>query len=486
MNFKRKVLIIFLTALFAFSTAFFITSCYFEPGLQFRLSDGKQIVTKYNGTAKETEVVIPAEWEGYPVTAIDTKAFYDSQYVISITIPDSVTYIAEDAFGHCENLESIIVLSGNPVYHSAGNCIIETATKTLVACCNTSVIPADGSVTSIGNYAFQACGRIKSIIIPDSVTSIGQTAFNDCDNLESITVSSGNTVYHSAGNCIIETATKTLVTGCKTSVIPADGSVTSIGEYAFAVCLRLTSVEIPDSVISIGNYAFYSCDNLESVTLGNNSKLISIGDCAFKFCYLANITIPDSVTHIGKEAFYNCINLKSVAFGKNSKLDFVGDYAFDYCISLKNINIPDNVTHIGKDAFYGTAYYKSDSNWTNGVLYIGNHLVGAKTDISGSYTIKSGTLTISDYAFSKCTRLDGVTIPDSVTSIGNYSFAYSDNLMTVVIGQNVTYIGFCAFDGCINIKGVHYGGTWEQWQQIIIESGNSCLTNAMGRYINNI
>ena len=82
----------------------------------------------------------------------------------------------------------------------------------------------------------------------------------------SITVEEGNSVYHSAGNCIIETASKTVVAGCKTSAIPNDGSVTSIGDYAFYGCSNLASVTIPDSVTSIGSSAFASCYELTSVT----------------------------------------------------------------------------------------------------------------------------------------------------------------------------------------------------------------------------
>ena len=81
----------------------------------------------------------------------------------------------------------------------------------------------------------------------------------------SLTVAEGNIVYHSAGNCIIETASKTLIAGCKASVIPSDGSVTSIAEDAFSYCRSLTSITIPSSITSIGKYAFNHCDNLTSV-----------------------------------------------------------------------------------------------------------------------------------------------------------------------------------------------------------------------------
>ena len=257
--------------------------------------------------------------------SISPDAFSYCYSLTSVTIPDSVTSIGDDAFRDCSALETITVDSGNSVYHSAGNCIIETATKTLIQGCKNSVIPDDGSVTSIGhdafNYctsltsvtipdsvrsigeyafsgcysltsvtipdsvtsigsgAFYYCDSLTSITIPDSVTSIGSSAFSDCDSLtsitipdsvtsignyafssceslETITVDSGNSVYHSAGNCLIETATKTLIAGCKNSVIPDDGSVTSIGDDAFYGCTSLTSVTIPDSVTSIGNSAF--------------------------------------------------------------------------------------------------------------------------------------------------------------------------------------------------------------------------------------
>ena len=107
--------------------------------------------------------------------------------------------------------------------------------------CNslTSITIPDG-VTSIGMWAFEDCSGLTSIIIPDSVTSIGYRAFYGCSGLTSITVAKGNPKYHSAGNCVIETATKTLIAGCKTSVIPDDGSVTNIGDYAFSGCSNLT------------------------------------------------------------------------------------------------------------------------------------------------------------------------------------------------------------------------------------------------------
>ena len=123
------------------------------------------------------------------------------------------------------------------------------------------------SLESIGDYAFRNCSGLTRITIPDSVTSIGDRAFNGCSGLETITVEAGNTVYHSAGNCLIETASGTLIAGCKNSVIPQNGSVTSIGDYAFQNCSGLTGdLVIPEGVTSIGRNAFYNCSGLTSIT----------------------------------------------------------------------------------------------------------------------------------------------------------------------------------------------------------------------------
>ena len=139
------------------------------------------------------------------------------------------------------------------------------------------------SVTAIGGWAFLYCSRLTSIEIPNSVTTIGNSAFRDCSSLASISVAAGNTTYDSRDNCnaIIETATNTLIAGCKNTVIP--NSVTTIGNNAFYGRNSLKSIEIPNSVTTIGNSAFSGCSSLISVT------------------------IPNSVTSIGDYAFYRCI-----------------------------------------------------------------------------------------------------------------------------------------------------------------------------------
>ena len=264
------------------------------------------------------KVVIPDS-----VTRIEDRAFCFCSGLTSITIPDSVTSIGNSAFYGCDSLTSITI---------------------------------PDSVIIIGSNAFSYCSGLTSVTIPDSVTSIGGYAFRNCRSLTSIIVEPGNSVYHSAGKCLIETASKTLVAGCKNSVIPDDGSVTSIGHDAFYGCSGLTSITIPDSVTNIGSSAFFGCSGLTSITIPNRVR--SIGDWAFSGCRsLTSMTIPDSVTSIGEDAFSDCSGLTSIIIPNS--VTSIGYRAFYGCIGLKSITIPDSVASIGFRAFYGCENLKN-------------------------------------------------------------------------------------------------------------------------------
>ena len=94
---------------------------------------------------------------------------------------------------------------------------------------------------------------------------IGAFAFIACMSLESIVVEEGNPIYDSRGRCnaIIETATNTLIAGCKSTIIP--DSVTVIESNAFEGCTTLDSISIPESVTKLDARTFYGCTSLKAI-----------------------------------------------------------------------------------------------------------------------------------------------------------------------------------------------------------------------------
>ena len=191
------------------------------------------------------------------VTALGSWAYSHCRSLTKVYIPKSLTDIGNLALIGCENVTSMEVEQGNPVFDSRDNCnaIIMTATNTLVAGCQTTVIP--NTVTSIGRSAFYDCANLTNITIPTSVTTIEEAAFYRCRKLREVEI---------------------------------PDMVTTIGEAAFTLCQGLVSVKIPDNVVSLGKEAFEYCHDIKTLVLG--SSLADIGDNAFHNCYnLKEITV---------------------------------------------------------------------------------------------------------------------------------------------------------------------------------------------------
>ncbi len=231
----------------------------------------------------------------------------------------------------------------------------------------------------------------------------------------------------------------------ETLYIPAyhDGKrVTEIGYGAFFEC-TFTAVKIPSTVERIEGAAFTECNALTEVK------------------------IPDSVTF--SKAFGGNALLKSVTFGKNSKLETLGKGSFGYCPELTSVNLPDGVRLIEDDTFEESKIYTDKSFWTDGILYVGNHMIATDETVSGKVTVREGTKTIAEAAFQDSGDVTEVVLPESLVALHDYIHDMTKReAKSVVIPKGVEIIGSNAFSSFYGVD------------HISVESGNAFYNDGNG------
>lgn len=196
----------------------------------------------------------------FEIVKLDDYLFACSLEITSVNIPDTVQDIGDSVFSNCHALKSVQL---------------------------------GENVTSIGAFAFYACEALNNIRIPKSVLEIGEKAFGLCKSINSIIVEDQNPIYDSRDDCnaIVETANNTLIMGCNNTVIPCN--ITNINDFAFSHCELLSIIKIPESVNSIGKYAFAGCLSLTTIYYeGTISQWQSI-----KKAEEWNIDVPANLIH---------------------------------------------------------------------------------------------------------------------------------------------------------------------------------------------
>ena len=373
------------------------------------------------------ELIIP---EG--VNTVSARAFAYCKSLTGVTVANSVQSIGKDAFRGCDGIITMSLpfigasedtasntylgyLFGADSYKDNADCVPETLT---------SVVVTGGS--RIGQNAFDGCKNITSITISDSVLDVDASAFNGCDSLQFTKYDNAYYLQNASGGYtfLIKAADKS-ITSCN-----IHETTKIIGSSAFMGCSELTDITIPDGVTRIGKDVFLQCKNLQSITLP------FIGESAgseenphFGYIFGAvdytenNECVPESLTTV------------TITSGAR-----IGDNAFNGCKKITKVNVLQTVDGVGQFAFNGCSslrYYVNDNAY-----YLGNSstayllLVKSKGKDLTSCSVRDTATVIADGAFSACTKLESVVIPESVE-----------------------HIGATAFSGCANLKSVELKGT---------------------------
>ena len=264
-------------------------------------------------------------------------------------------------------------------------------------------------VIEIAQNVFRDCTDITSVYIGKNIKEIKEHAFNGCTSLTEVHISD-------------------LVAWCNIEFIYIESNPLYSGKNLYLNGELVTELVIPQEITEIRDRAFCGCKSITSVTLHDDIK--SIGESAFGGCALERVNISDLTAWCGIEfdgyggnplyysegLYLNGEKITNLVVPEGTRS--ISDYAFYEYEELIDITIPDSLERVGYRAFNGTAYYDNEENWTDGVLYIDNHLIKALTSIEGDYVVREGTRTISDKAFYNCGKLISFTIPESVTNIG--------------------------------------------------------------------
>ena len=437
------------------------------------------------------------------IKEIPKKAFYNCNAMVSVVIPDSVKVIGENAFQSCKSLKSVTIPEG----------VTEISESAFAYCRALESVTLGNQTVKIGAYGFSDCSALKAINLPESVRFVGDYAFSGCDSATVLTMGSsvetiGEYAFYSC-NKVTEIKLSAALTTIGDSAfeycaalkkIEIPSEVTFIGARAFTFCESLESVTIGNNVETIGEKAFLdtlyyknyaddivyignwiiACKNLEIQTNKDLTPLIKegtvgIADGAFRKCEgFTGVSLPH-IKHIGKSAFFECSNLMEVVLGpdaetigkyafvaceklktvmiKNTKIKTIGAQAFYKCKALKNVDLPESLEVIETYAFKDTGIQPS----VDGVLYLGEWVVGCSSDQISHIRIQEGTTKIANYSFFKCMGIKSVSLPKTLVSIGRGAFMMCSSIEIDSFPASLKEIGDYAFYKCDSSRfGVDY------------------------------
>lgn len=430
------------------------TECIFNSSLVLTYLDFVFVVinnnelklTKYLGD--EIEIIIPSELNGMKVTTIGEKAFY-MKNIETISLPNTVKLIDNNAFSYCESLKHIEIPSS----------VKEIQEYAFYNCTSLTSIKLNEGLEILGASAFARCD-LSTAIIPSTLKVCGGSIFND--NMHFLELINLSKIKYGFGNRIINTFDGLHY---PSGVFTVDEDFLFCFDYANGVINFVaytgddTFIELPSNVSFTVNDQVYETYIIRDSAFSYNQRIVKvvlpegvteIGEKAFFACFnLTSLTIPSTVTKIGSsvvvndEHLFEIYNLSSLSDADISKSD-ITYYAKEVHTSL---SVPSKVVK----ADNGLIYYVGGmgNNYIVGYDYVSEHLVLPSH-------INNEPYIIANHVFNDNQTIKTVVLPEGITEIQRNAFGDCENIKELVIPSSVTKIQWYAFYSMGSLESVTF------------------------------
>lgn len=493
-NVIKKTLAILISAVMLLSVL--PLSVFAEEPYTFTFKEeGDEVTVTYCTSKTATEIVVPEEYNGKPVTAIGDGAFINLGYAEiqgekfsrKITLPKTIKTIGFMAFcasafseiniSELTNLKYIgaqafmdSLLSGDivlpeSVEYVGASAFTETDITSLHLGKNVNIPQPETSKTALVNM-------LRTVVPSAFINSSFETKSSEksialcCPELTKVTVDARNPYYRSVNGVLYSkdmTKLYTYPSGKTGSVYVMPDTVDAFynafgGFYIYPVTVMGTTIDIfdrystgsmlkPKPSETVISYKFIG--NLKTVIISD--RVSEIVDLAFYNTGIESVFIPKSVTQIGQKAFWHCTELTTVGFDRNSSFKSLPTECFKDCTSLKNVTF-GRIKYLEALAL-GNCSSLERIDLTNVMAIESTAFDGCTnlTDIVYQDTDSEEKATVSAKAFDNMESLETVMLGNSVEKVEAKAFANCTNLQAAYISDEIEDISDTAFDGCDNL-----------------------------------
>ncbi|MBE6546549.1 MAG: leucine-rich repeat domain-containing protein [Ruminococcaceae bacterium] len=420
---KRTLTLLLVIALLA-TTALLFASCSDkkESGIAYELSTDKSyyIVTGI-GNYAGTALSIPKTYDGKPVLEIAKNAFKDCTDLTSVTLPDGLEVIRAGAFSGCTGLTSIKI---------------------------------PDTVVSMGSGVFKGCKDLE-VTVPFAKAPSGWS--DDWDTgIDEIIWESKEEDDETEKSTESDTSSKPTVAYSK--------------GLEFAECYRVANDLSTKSYMVTG---LGTCtDTIVSIPPTHQGlNVISIDDGAFRYCTsIKEVIIPDSVGWIAEGAFAGCSSLESITLPTvNYKLTNMisGDYYRPFGYIFGENEFPDSSKakqycgYKDYEEIYATYYIPTSLKNVTVTKALSDDCVGAFSNCSTlvSVTLPESATTLGYKMFDGCTSLETVNLPSGIKSVSNECFQNCSSLTSIALPEGTTTVGVSAFERCTKLENIELPST---------------------------